>query len=475
MKHLIAKLSGIDFRKWAIVSLFILWTSTTFSIAIMEIAFVTTLVFWGLLHLKERRFFSTKIDWVFWGPLALFFLFVGVSYVMSEYPKESFRGLFKIAKPLLAFIMVSEFFAEEKTKKNFELVFAGTFVLVAIDSTIQYIFGKDFLRFFPAQVSGAGLRLVGPFGDFGIMGCYLITVIPIFGMCFFSQFKNLVLRKKSFYCLALAIVGFVLLYLTRTRGAMLALLLSIFLLFIYKRWFRMLALGLGLFLVLLSFTPRSMILHLDAHAKEQSISERLVLWNRAIDVIRKKPVTGTGINTYNKAHAKYDTRQKKNLLPVREPAYQIRQNADGSVSFLGDSTIYTSDTQQKTIFMGSTRYNLSRDSTGNYFLYNDLVVRGYYAHNGYLQLAAEIGLPGIFCFLLFLVLYFRKTLTNIKKLGSDPEAYLQLGMLTGLLAFLIYASADTGLQSPQPLMGFWYMAGVLLARQSTRQNQTVLS
>lgn len=409
MNNLVAKLSTIDLRKWTVISLLVLWTSTTFSIALMEIAFVTAFIFWGMFHLKEKRLRPKKMDWLFWGPLGLFFLFVLLSFILSEYPKESFRGVLKTAKPLLVFIMTAELFCEEKTKKQFSLIFAGTFLLVALDSAIQYIFGKDFLRSFPAQPSSAGLRLVGPFGDFGRMGCYLILVIPVFGMHFLYQFKNSFLKKKTLFSFIFAIVGFVLLYLTRTRGAVLALVMSIFLLFIYRRWFKAIGVGILLFLALLLVTPKAMIIHLDAQAKEQSLVERIELWKRAWYVIETKPWTGTGINTYNVAHEKYDKTQNWR-------------------------------------------------------------VRGYYAHNGYLQLAAEIGIPGIFCLLLFLFLYFRKALRHIKNLGPDPESYMQLGILTGLLAFLIYALADTGLQSPQSLMSFWYMMGVLLARQLPQYN-----
>jgi len=189
-----------------------------------------------------------------------------------------------------------------------------------------------------------------------------------------------------------------------------ALVLSLSFLCIYKRWFKALGLAAVLCLALLAIAPHRVIIHQDAQGKEQSLVERFELWKRALDVIEAKPWTGTGINTYNVAHEKYDKQQNWR-------------------------------------------------------------VRGYYAHNGYLQLTAEIGLPGIFFFLLFLVMYFRKVFGELGATRGSSEEYTRLGLLMALLAFLLYATADNNLQSPPSLMMFWYLAGVLMARQSEKSTE----
>jgi len=183
-----------------------------------------------------------------------------------------------------------------------------------------------------------------------------------------------------------------------------ALVLSVGMLFIYKRWFKAVGITILLCLAVLAVLPRNVLIHQDAEKKEQSIVERFELWKRARDVIKAKPWTGTGINTYNVAHAKYD--KQKNWR-----------------------------------------------------------VRGYYAHNGYLQMTAEIGLPGIFFFLLFLFMFFRKVLNALGPIRDSPEEYTRLGLLTSLLAYLLYATCDNNLQSPPSFMMFWFLAGILIARQ----------
>ena len=461
-----AKFQRIDALKWAVLSLLILWVGAALAPALMQVAFVAALTFWGVAMSRDRSFLDIRGDEALWGFLAFFYFWVVLSSFTSEYPKESLRGLWKISMPVLTFLMTAYLFRPQNTQKRFMTCFVLTSIIVTIDASYQYAFGKDFIRHFSVQDSRAGLRIVGPFGDFGKMAAFLVLVIPVFVMQCWGTMKDTGLRGKGLYPLLLAIASTLLLYLTRCRGPILALVLSFFCLLIFKRWFKALGITLLLALLFLAVVPRAMIVHMNIQAKEQSVDERMCLWRRALDVIKAKPFLGTGINTYAKAHAKYDTRQQKNLMPIRGTGMQIQQNPNGSVSFIDGANVATSDAAQKAILWGGGNYNLQRDPDGEYYIYNDLLVRGYYAHNGYLQLAAEIGIPGILFFLAFLGVFFARALERVKKWGTDEEAYVQLGILTGLLAFLLYALVDTNLQSPQSLIAFWYLAGILWARQT---------
>ena len=418
LNSLAVKFNSLDLRNYAIVSLLVLWVGTAFSIALMEISVVCGLIFWmgwkiqlktvampslpspnAAIGATDTGFTpnaygnikaplgaqSNKIDWTLWIPLALFCVMVIASFFTSEYPKQSFRGLYKIAKPLLVFFMLGNLFGDPRSQKRFDTVFLLRFLVMTIDCSIQYAFGKDLLRLCPAQNSSAGIRLPGPFGSFSKMASYLILAIPVFAMQCWTQFIQPDHRRKGYYQLILTLSGILLLYLTRSRGPVLALGLSFAALFIYNRWFKTLGIVGLLCLSFLNFAPRGMIVHLDAQNKEQSIVERVELWKRAWNVIEAKPWLGTGINTYNDAHEKYD--KEKNWR-----------------------------------------------------------VRGYYAHNGYLQLGAEIGIPGILFFLIFLFMFFRRSLQAANQVRGSPEELLQLGLLVGLLSFLLYAAVDNNLQ-----------------------------
>ena len=199
--------------------------------------------------------------------------------------------------------------------------------------------------------------------------------------------------------------GLLLLFWTRMRGAWAAFAVGLLFFLSFEKRKLYFILFVAALLGGLFFLPRSMIIHLDGYGKEQSLLERFDLWERAYDVIHAKPLTGTGINTYAVAHQKYDTIQ-------------------------------------------SWR------------------VRDYYAHNGYLQLAAETGLPSLILFLWFIYLYFQKGLDSASRLDGNSKRAIA-GMLAGVLNFLILCMIDTELHNPQAVMGFWFLAGWATAYQRT--------
>jgi len=84
---------------------------------------------------------------------------------------------------------------------------------------------------------------------------------------------------------------------------------------------------------------------------------------------------------------------------------------------------------------------------------------GIYPHNSYLQKAAEIGLLGIFAFIGILFIFFKTALRYL----NQKRDFLVLGLLSGILAFLVHAFFDTHLYSLQLVVLFWYMLGLTIA------------
>ena len=88
---------------------------------------------------------------------------------------------------------------------------------------------------------------------------------------------------------------------------------------------------------------------------------------------------------------------------------------------------------------------------------------GSYAHNCYLQMAAEIGITGLISFLLFVTAIIAKTLKSLKTM-TDPTYYsLTFGLTFGLVAYLLHSFVDTNLYSLNLAALFWVSAGLLLA------------
>ena len=94
---------------------------------------------------------------------------------------------------------------------------------------------------------------------------------------------------------------------------------------------------------------------------------------------------------------------------------------------------------------------------------------GFYAHNCYLQMAAEIGLAGLMCFLWMVGVLFWIGIKTLKK--SEDPAFL--GMLAGILSFLCHSFFDNNLYSLQQVTLFWVMVGLAMSLYHIINNKVI--
>ncbi|MBI3316446.1 MAG: O-antigen ligase family protein [Candidatus Omnitrophica bacterium] len=380
-------------------SLLALWAGLAFSTALVEIAFVLALFFF-LVWKRKKKDYRIRLDPQIKLFLGFWFVAAVFSAVLSDFPSESFRGLLKMLQHVAIFWMAAEFFAEAGRRPVLETVFLLFYGVLVADGCYQYFAGTDLLRGYMAEIMDSRPRVSASFKSYGLFASYLISTAPFLFALALHKTKG----KKGpalWISWILFFLACTLLFLTRSRGAVLAFGAGLFLMLIYLRKWKWLGAGIIVCTVLVTFVPKRMMIHLDQHGAEQSVVERQVLWDRALQVIKARPVFGTGINTYAKAHTKYDMTQNWR-------------------------------------------------------------VRNYYAHNGYLQMAAEIGLPGLLCFVLFLLRLFA---IHFRKNPQEPESarILRLGLFAGALNFLLFAMVDTVMHNAPSVMAFWYLAGLSLA------------
>lgn len=372
----------------------------TFSPAIANISAAVALILWGTLCWRSRRNLKDLLPPAAARPLGIFLGLVLVSAVFSEYPSASLRGLEKIFKQILIFLMVYDIFRVSGRLKKFQNLFLALCWVVLVNALAQYIFGRDFIRFKTPEDSGAGVRLSGSLGSYGKLAAFLVIALPYLAGIFFSLYQGLKGRSKTILAAVTSVGLALVLFWTRSRGGILALGLAVFVMLVIYRKFLLLFLFLSLGITAVSFLPTNMVIHLDADLKEQSLVERFYLWDRAVHVISAKPLTGTGINTYAVAHQKYDRRQNWR-------------------------------------------------------------VRNYYAHNGYLQFAAETGLPCLAALLWLLGSLLTGAIKRISIRAADAGP--RLGLAIGIIGFLIFSLVDTVFQSAQPVLTFWFLMGILAA------------
>ena len=84
-----------------------------------------------------------------------------------------------------------------------------------------------------------------------------------------------------------------------------------------------------------------------------------------------------------------------------------------------------------------------------------------YAHNCYLQVAAETGLIGLAAFLWLLSSLFACLIRGVRR-ADGPRQLLLLGLCAGLVAFAVQAGLDTNFYSLRQAALFWVLAGLAI-------------
>jgi O-antigen ligase len=233
-------------------------------------------------------------------------------------------------------------------------------------------------------------------------------MVSLFG--FLIGEKLLPVIQKGFFA-ALSFIGILSLWATQSRAGWISFMGAfLFSTLLVKRGLLFFLAIVTLCLGVLFISPSDILIHKDADGKEQSVSERFTLWNRALEMIKAHPLTGTGLNTYSVESDRYMKDDKKNL---------------------------------------------SR----------------YYAHNSYLQMGAEAGLIALFFYLLFigtfLFLGFKRSKEGIQ--GTASNLILK-GALTGVVGFFIFSFFESQLFSVQPsqLFYFFLAMGTVLISEKQR-------
>ena len=86
--------------------------------------------------------------------------------------------------------------------------------------------------------------------------------------------------------------------------------------------------------------------------------------------------------------------------------------------------------------------------------------RGSYAHNCFLQMAADTGVIGLGGFLYLLFVFFKSSISRAVKLKDKFYKVFVLGLLAGILAFLMHSFFDTNLYSLPLAALFWFALGL---------------
>ena len=188
---------------------------------------------------------------------------------------------------------------------------------------------------------------------------------------------------------------------TTSRGAFLGFSAGLlFLLFFFPRqkWIRVGSAGMLVIVLILILAGKTSLKEVLFFSDRASL-ERRAMWNTAWSMIEARPILGHGLNTFMANYQSYA------VTPTQGPAY---------------------------------------------------------AHNCFLQIAAETGILGLGFFLWFLALLLRSLWRSLRAhfdlQTSSVRAWL-MGFTAALIAFLVQSAFDTQLYSLRQATLFWTLAG----------------
>jgi putative inorganic carbon (HCO3(-)) transporter len=363
-----------------------------FSKALANIFIVLTAVGWLIQCVLARRliFPSTPFNWV----IVLFVLSLLISFAETSSLEMSFRGVRKVVERLgLFFLALHVLSSTDKISRFIGFLSLG-FGVILLSGFYQMFAGSDFIRARELRWANHMPRITSSFEYPDQYGIYLIYMVLLFG---FYLLQKALHWSKRLYFILLSSAGTVSLFFTHSRAAWVAFFASlVFATLFFKRALLIFLIVITAVFFTVMLSPSDILIHKDAEGKEQSVSERFTLWNRALEMVKAKPLTGVGINTYSIESEKYRKDDKDNLAH-------------------------------------------------------------YYAHNSYLQLAAESGLISLGLFLLFLGCFIWRAYRTIRqRTVSGSEGQVLKAVLAGTAAFLVLNLFETAFFSVQPAQLFYF-------------------
>lgn len=351
--------------------------------------------------LRDLHFTKTAIQW----PFFLIVFFSLLSFIKTSDLRASAEGIWKL---FYAFSLVTIITEELNSIKHVRRVVAACILgllLASFDGIWQLNFGIDIFRLRPYAVqAGMGLpRIRASFPHTNIFAAYLILFLPLALTILMYHWKKI--YKRTAYLIVFILAIFSLAF-TFARGAALGILLALIFIGALKKS----KLIFILLILVIVLAPIVMPAGIKYWAKEANSAwdillnpERIGDYRNALNMIKSNLFLGVGVNTY--------------CLNIDK--YKIR---DGS------------------IYVGNAGY----------------------AHNIYLHLPAEIGIFGLIAFLWLIFSLFKYGLASYKTINNDFLKATVLGLMGGILAFLINGFTETVLYYPKVVVLFWYEVGLLL-------------
>jgi len=394
----------IDFLNRLIESaIYTLIFSIPFSKSMIEICVTVAFVAWVAKKFiaKDFRLKKTPFDVI----IICFVAFNLLSVINSPEKVLFMRYMVtKCLKYVVLFYIIAESIDSERKFKNCLKLALISAVIIMIDGYLQYyVFHEDvFLskRPFKYEPEIRPDFLGFPTATFDFpndLSAWMLVIL--FPALWFLMWWKRSLKVRLLLMIFLP-PFFYLFYLANTRSAWFAFLSSAAIMFMaHSRKIFI------IFIVLIACVLILSALFLSEQRKDDiigistSLRDRHTMWSTAYRIFREHPFLGNGLNSFFKKYMAFRDDDHKNKY-------------------------------------------------------------GSYAHNGYLQMAADIGIFGVTSFIVFIFSLLFRCYMFAKRTKHEFLKIANYGLAGGLMAFLIHSFFDTNLHSLPLVIMFWTWAGI---------------
>ncbi|UCG11166.1 MAG: O-antigen ligase family protein [Deltaproteobacteria bacterium] len=348
--------------------------------------------------------------------VALLVLLTLGSLLTSIYPSATVWAAIRLLLYVAVFYLTFDLARSRTQTKGLVVAILGVGTALAFIGFIKYHQGT-LPSFWNYGTPGEETFLTSTFMNHNHIAGYLAMVFTLcLGVFLYRPFGNLAIWG------ALLVLILVALCLSMSRGSWIATFVALeFMLisYVYKsqlRRFRLWSMGLALLLVvfitILASNPVIERLHSVQNIEETSLKARLAVWKKSLDVVLMRPIWGSGLGTFPWSFS------------------QVRPAG--------------------------------------------LTHRYREAHNDYVQVITEMGLPVLVPLSWGIFLIFRTGLRGLRQTRSRFRLAINLGALGGIIAILVHSLSDFNIQITANGILFGVLIGLVVGSSDGRSNAQML-
>lgn len=411
------------------------FTICNFPTTLLEVSILISFTTWFIKNHKtilKKKVGLNRNPYPF-GFEIILILAVSFAAIFVNGVNGSSLGIFKayFLEPIMFFVLIINTFKGSKGLKQIIMALAYSTLVVSAFAVYQKITGQFILNDFWANPENR--RVVSFFGYPNAVALYLGPIVPLLTGLFFWQLKNkgnLKLFGEQIVLLFSIGLNIAAIYFSKSKGALLALVISLFLvafLMLKKKW-KIIILTIFILVSgsLFYFQKDWIKLQLSSNLSYQI---RSIQWDETIKMLQNGNILwGSGLSKYQEA-----------VAPYHQEGFFFNKDADP-------------DFRRKAVFGSDQKYRDERWQPLEIYLY---------PHNIFLNFWVELGFFGMMIFIFLILRFIFISLKYYFQNKNNRNSVIALGLFGSMSVVLFHGLFDVPYFKNDLSVLFWIIIALL--------------